>query len=184
MNKIEKNEEEKLMELAKSLIRETTPKEQVKFLTKQWALLFGGFVKALKEKYGEDGLELSRQVMRFLGRKYAEEMIKELNITPGNADILDFYKIEGGWDPSIGYECKLLQLNRKKFHIYYSACPLVDIWKSIDAPKEMCQIYAYFDIGVAEVLNPKIKVSNPTSLYEGDDHCDFIVTLENDEKSD
>ena len=139
---------------------------------------FGHFVKMLKEKYGEEGIKLACEVMRFLGRKYAEEKVKELNITPGKADVLDFYKIEGGWDPSMEYKFKLLELNKKKFHIYYTACPLVDIWKSIGAPEEICQIYAYFDVGVAEVLNPKMKVSNPTSLYKGDDHCDFIVELE------
>jgi len=170
--------EKELLELARSLIGEMTPEDRVKFLAKQWALLFGGFVKMLKEKYGEEGIKLACEVMRFLGRKYAEEKVKELNITPGKADVLDFYKIEGGWDPSMEYKFKLLELNKKKFHIYYTACPLVDIWKSIGAPEEICQIYAYFDVGVAEVLNPKMKVSNPTSLYKGDDHCDFIVELE------
>lgn len=154
---------------------EVSPEERAKMLLEGWATTLGTLVKAVVDKYRDEGRDLVEKAFRELGREAGKAELERLKIR--KRDVKAFAKIMEPWDPVFKLQSELKELTEKKMVRHVLKCPLAEHWKVVGAPSEMCDLWYSFDQGVAETVNPKMTFKVLKSLYRGDPYCERVVEL-------
>jgi predicted hydrocarbon binding protein len=145
-----------------------------------WMTTLGTLVKAIVDKYGEEGRNLAKKALKDLGKAAGREELENLKIE--SRSIEAFVQLMEPWDLVFKIKIKSKELTESENAItsivHVSDCPLAKYWKTVNAPLEMCDIWYSFDQGVAEAVNPKMTFKIMKSLYKGDSYCERIVELE------
>lgn len=163
----------------KTIFLPDLPMEQLRHFTANGlGRILAATIKPIREKYGEEGLELIRKELYEVGRQRALAMGKYMKVDPKDARslarIIDFEDnylgIKGEW--------VIYEKNRAMKREYY--CPLAD---PLNGCPEGCYVLEELERGTFDALGAKVKRGKQffnKVLTAGDPYCEGYFELEDE----
>lgn len=133
-------------------------------------------VKQMYEELGKDrSLEIIKRGLNNLGEEHGRERAKELG---GNSleDITSFYRKRSAESDNV----ELLEETDKHVAIKITRCLGAEAMRHLGIP-EVAQAYCDSDYGMVKAFNPDMKLIRSKTLAVGDDCCDHIWSLQDQE---
>lgn len=138
------------------------------------AALLSTFAKAIKERYGSEGIAVLRDSLEaFIHDKLAPIWATEARAKIGDGGLEDWGKVEkfvGSSGPDLPCE---VEVGPDQATLRITACPYAGQFRRIFP--EMCrEVYIGFERGLASVINPSLEVQGVRYLPEGAECCELI----------
>ena len=138
-----------------------------------------GMLKAIKDRYGEEGLRTIYDAAKESGRELSKDLIQRLGIPLGKGSARDIIAV---WDlvDEIIFTMKGKReiIEESPERIIYRApeCNVAEI--IANTCPEVCSVLARAaEQGEAEAVNPNIKISGKKWLGHGDNCCEYIIEM-------
>jgi hypothetical protein len=155
-------------------------KELILFVASYDAAILGLTVKAIMEKYGEEGYDIIKEAMFKKGKLDATEL-KEHGITfKSFREFGMFYATskDGIVNSIISPKQKMEIVSENEVVLTHTACILCSEWEKIGLPDEMklrlCDLsFGTFEAYMREIF-PEIKVIKEKLIPRGDDVCRIV----------
>lgn len=163
------------LEMIEKVFNSIPYEKQRELINRANAQMMISVVKAVVEKFGEEGWKAIEKGMRDFGEMRAASMKKNLNIDVNNArelgKVLDFE------DTLIGVKGSWVETGEKRAVKHDFECPMFKVLK--DFPEYCTRLMYAMEVGTLKILNPKVKELKITKLLtRGDDYCEAIIELE------
>ncbi len=129
-------------------------------------------MKAVEEKYGQEGKEVVRKALYEVGREVGlqlRDLLKVSGKEPADYAKLHYYQDTNLW----AIKEEVSQDKSGTVTIRATYCPAQGIF----SPKD-CGMFVPYVQGLMDVINPKLKWTTTKVLTRGDDCCEFIVSKE------
>jgi hypothetical protein len=120
---------------------------------------------AIYEKYGEDGLDLIREV----GKKYGVEIAEraKMRVKPDDLESVALYVIR--IFNTLRGDGKVVEFSDKRVVIRVWECPYP--WET----PEVCEAHTQMEKTLVETLGPNLCYRISSSIPKGDSYCDHII---------
>ena len=147
--------------------------EKVGYALDLYTLLYGLSIKTIKEKYGQEAIEMLKKVFFERGKELGKQEVKRLKIKDMNAK--GYHIIVKAALDSFGIKHRVLELSEEKYVLQIFDCPHGARFKNLNAPPEVCDILLELDRGIVEALNPKLEFKLTKHILRGDKYCEYVV---------
>ena len=138
------------------------------------AVYLGSLITEVVKAFKDEGRETIKEAARKGGLWQAQKYIKDNNVKDtGTAAAASFF---GSMSDVELFKVKTEIESDKKFHIKTNVCPYIKIWKEMGIPDQLpdfCRLATYYDLGLCQAFNPKLKINLPVDMLNGCDHCDY-----------
>ncbi|MGQ9720000.1 MAG: L-2-amino-thiazoline-4-carboxylic acid hydrolase [Candidatus Jordarchaeum sp.] len=166
---------DEILDMIEKAISSIPYEKQRELINRANAQMMISVVKAVVEKFGEEGWKAIEKGMRDFGQMRAFSLKKNLNIDVNNArelgKVLDFE------DTMTGVKGRWVEIGEKIAVKHEFECPMIKVLK--DFPEYCTRLMYAMEIGTLKTLNPKVKELKITKLLtKGDDCCEAIIELE------
>jgi hypothetical protein len=130
--------------------------------------------KAIYNKFGEEGLEIIRQVWRKGAENFFLKGLKKLGIEGNDAKAFAYYFKKA--QEIMGYSVEVVEASEKRAVLRYHTCHFFE--KPDPVVAKLCKEGHFaFEKRAAELLNPKLKVRLEKLRAAGDPYCEIVVEL-------
>ena len=147
-------------------------KNELKGLKETVAVYLGSVISEVVEIFGDKGRETIKEAARKGGLWQGQKYIKENNVkSRGTKAAADFFSSMS--DVEL-FQVKTEIISENKFNIKTNVCPYIKIWKDMGIAQklpEFCILATYYDLGLCQAFNPKLKINLPVDMLRGCDHC-------------
>ena len=134
--------------------------------------LLGTFAKAIKEKYGSEGLAVLRDSLEELIRdKLGPLWAAEAGTKIGDGGLEDWVKVEKTIGSTM-LQCEA-EIGPDQATLRITACPYAEQFKR-PFPEVCREVYIGFERGVVSAINPNLEVKGVRYLPEGAECCELI----------
>lgn len=151
--------------------------DQIDVLTRREieARIAGPLIKGFMAEVGSDAsLRIVGRVIRSLahesGRNLAEQM--------GGNGMADFARGLSAWGAGGAYELEVLELSDVRYFFDIRRCRYAEMYQRLGLADLGFILSCSRDFALVEGFNPKMKLIRTRTIMEGDDRCDFRITLE------
>jgi len=163
------------LEMIEKVISSIPYEKQRELINRANAQMVISIVKAVVERFGEEGWEAIEKGMRDFGEGRAASLKRNLNIDVNNArelgKVLDFE------DTLTGVKERWVEIGEKRAVRHEFECPMLKVLKEF--PEHCSRLMRAMEIGTLKTLNPKVKEMKITKLLtKGDDYCEAIIEIE------
>jgi hypothetical protein len=149
-------------------------KNEIAGLKETVAVYLGSLITEVVGAFKDRGKEVVKEAARKGGLWQAQKYIKENKVQDtGTAAAANFF---GSMSDVELFKVKTEIESDKKFHIKTNVCPYIKIWREMGIPErlpEFCILATYYDLGLCQAFNPKLKINLPLDMLRGCDHCDY-----------
>ncbi len=126
------------------------------------------------ERFGEEGLDVIKEVWREAADKYFLRGLKAFGIEGDNA--LSFVLYFKYAQEIMGYKMELVEAGERRAVLRYHTCHFFP--KPDPVAAKLCEEgHFQFEKRAAELLNPKLKVRFTKLQSRGDPYCEMVVEL-------
>jgi len=143
------------------------------------AVYLGSLIREVVVKFGEEGKEVVREAALKGGLWQGKKFIKDNKIKArGTKAFADFF---GGMSDVESFHIKNVEASDKRYVLKTNICPYIKIWREMGLPEDIpdfCIIATYYDLGLAQAFNPKLKIKLPEDMLRGKDFCTYIFEEE------
>jgi len=147
-------------------------KNELEGLKETVAVYLGSLISEVVSIFGDKGRELVKEAARKGGLWQGKKYIKDNKVKKrGTEAAAEFF---GSMSDVELFKVKTEILSENKFNIKTSVCPYVKIWKEMGISKklpEFCTLATYYDLGLCQAFNPRLKMNLPVDMLRGCDHC-------------
>jgi|Deesub1362A_J573_1020465.scaffolds.fasta_scaffold32983_2 predicted hydrocarbon binding protein len=147
--------------------------EKVGYALDLYTLLYGTSIKVVKEKYGQEAIELLKKIFFEKGKELGKQEVKRLKITDKNAK--GYHEIVKAALDAFNIKYKVVEISEDKYILQIFECPHGTRFKNVNAPPEVCDILLELDRGIVEALNPKLEFKLTKHMLRGDGFCEYVV---------
>jgi hypothetical protein len=157
-------------------------KEELEGLKETVAIYLGSLIREVVKEFGDKGREVVKEAARKGGRWQGDKYIEDNDIKErgtkaaaslfGNMSDVELFKV------------RTKIFSDKKFQIITNVCPYIKIWKEMGIDKDMpdfCILATYYDLGLCQAYNPKLKIDLKKDMIRGCDECIYEFTEEEGE---
>jgi len=150
-------------------------------LKETMAIYLAALIREVVQAFGEKGREVVKEAARKGGLWQGEKYIREHGLRErGTKAFADFY---GRMSDVELFEIRADEASDKRFVIRTNVCPYVGIWREMGLAEELpefCILATYYDLGLAQAFNPKLKIRLPQDMLRGDCECvyEFVEEAE------
>lgn len=134
--------------------------------------LIRGFMKELGSK---KALKVVRRVIESLALETGGSLAKQI----GGNSISDLANGLSAWAVGDAYEMEVLELSDNKYFFNIMRCRYADRYKELGMVDIGGVLSCSRDFKLVEGFNPKMKLVRTKTIMDGDDYCDFRITLLN-----
>ena len=147
-------------------------KDQIEGMKETTAVYIGSLIREVVKEFGDRGREVVKEGARKGGLWQGEKYIRENNIKErGTKAFADFFNSMS--DVEL-FKIKVDESSEKECVIRTNVCPYIKYWKEMGINKELpefCILATYFDLGLAQAFNPKLKIELLEDMMRGDSYC-------------
>jgi hypothetical protein len=141
------------------------------------ALIAAPLINAFMEELGkEKALKIASKVIKGLAR----ESGKLLSAVTGGNTMAHYQKAIPLFSQGGALEFELLESDEKKVAFNVTRCRYAEMYKEHGLAELGYLLSCGRDYALVEGYNPKIKLTRTKTIMEGDDHCDFHFSMEED----
>lgn len=162
-------EEEKVKKLA---AENKKLKEELEGLKETVAVYLGSLISEVVNVFGNKGKETVKEAARKGGFWQGSKYIKENKITEkGTKAAAGFFSSMSDVDL---FDVKTEIISENKFNIKTNVCPYIKTWKEMGIDKKIpdfCILATYYDLGLCQAFNPKLKINLSQDMLQGCDKC-------------
>ena len=133
---------------------------------------FENLVKTIYEELGEETTcQILSKFMADNAKRYVIPGMKNFGIQGNDAWALaSYFKLATG--DVIGYKAELIQESPKR--VLYRLYPPCIWFPKLDIPASLCRAMATFEEAAAQLVNPKIKITDTKLMTAGDPYCELV----------
>jgi len=129
--------------------------------------------KAVYGKFGEEGMELIRELWRKGAERFFLSGVAGFGIQGrGPADLLSYFKLG---QEIMGYEMEFVEATEKKAVLRYHTCHFFE--KPDPVAVKLCEAHFEFEKRAIEMFNPKLKIKFAALKSAGDPYCELVAEL-------
>lgn len=147
-------------------------KQELEGLKETVAVYLGSLISEVINVFENEGKEAIKEAARKGGLWQGNKYIKENKITErGTKAAADFFSNMSDVDL---FEVKTEIISEKKFNIKTNVCPYIKVWKEMGIDKknlDFCILATYYDLGLCQAFNPKLKINLPQDMLRGSGKC-------------
>lgn len=149
---------------------------QINMLTRREieARIAGPLIKAFMEEFGRD--KVLKVVSRLI-KSLARESGAELGQRMGNNTMGDFARGLNAWKEGGALEIEELELTQSKYCFDVTRCRFADMYKELGMEELGVVLSCSRDFDLVEGFNPRMGLVRKKTVMEGNDRCDFRITL-------
>lgn len=153
-------------------MKEPAIKDVQKALWENFAVVTGFITMKVIEKFGDEGRKVIAEAMREAGIYKLSKEFENKTMEKIGTRALANYMSKGS--PTTGFEFETVELSDNKYEIRVSTCPIVQAWKDMKAPRELCDLLAIYDEGAARAFDRNLSLKLPKHMLKGDTYCEYI----------
>jgi len=146
-------------------------------LKETMAIYIGSLIREVVKEFGEKGKEIVREAARKGGLWQGQKYIREHGVKDrGTKAFADFYNRMSDVDL---FKINIDESTEQKFVIRTDVCPYLKYWKEMGIPGELpefCILATYYDLGLAQAFNPKLKIELTEDMMRGNCHCVYVFS--------
>jgi hypothetical protein len=154
-------------------------KDEIESLKETMAIYLGSLIREVVCEFGDRGREVVKEAARKGGLWQGEKYIRENNIKErGTKAFADFFNSMS--DVEL-FKIKVDESSEQRCVIRTNVCPYIKYWKEMGINKELpefCILATYYDLGLAQAFNPKLRIELPEDMMRGYSHCIYIFKEE------
>ena len=139
------------------------------------ARIAGPIIKAFIDEFGADK---TLSLVKPLIEKFAKESGAKAAEMAGGNTFADFAKAMSAWAAGDAYEQVVLRLTETQFDFDIKRCQYAEMYKELGLPDLGVLLSCSRDFAMVEGFNPRMKLRRTKTIMEGNDCCDFRITLE------
>lgn len=152
-------------------------KQEMESLKETMAIYIGSLIREVVKEFGEKGKEIVREAARKGGLWQGQKYIREHGVKDrGTKAFADFYNRMSDVDL---FKINIDESTEQKFVIRTDVCPYLKYWKEMGIPGELpefCILATYYDLGLAQAFNPKLKIELTEDMMRGNCHCVYVFS--------
>ncbi|MHA2212959.1 MAG: L-2-amino-thiazoline-4-carboxylic acid hydrolase [Candidatus Thorarchaeota archaeon] len=127
------------------------------------------YVEAVRAAYGQEGLDRVGEANRLHGIELGKAGLKDGGLRKGDlSSIFDFFVAA---HPYFGFELELTDATNDSVELKVLACPWIDTFRALQANEDVCHWVCKMDEGIAQALDPELRMSLPKCMMRGDEFC-------------
>jgi predicted hydrocarbon binding protein len=135
----------------------------------------GPLIRAFVKEIGEErAMVVVKRVIRDLARESGAELTK----LKGGNSLVHFTKGKSLYSADNAHDKEMLESSDKKLYYNVTRCAYVDMYKELGMEDLGYILSCGRDFEMIKGFNPKMKLVRTKTLMEGDEYCDFRITLE------
>jgi fumarate reductase iron-sulfur subunit len=140
------------------------------------ARIAGPLIRAFIEEFGK---EKTLSVVKKVIGSLAQESGEQLATLVGGNSLHDFANgLSRYWESGGAYEKEELELSDTKYDFNITRCRYAEMYKQLGLSDLGFVLSCGRDYALLEGFNPKMRLVRTKTIMEGEDHCDFRITLE------
>lgn len=147
--------------------------EKVRYALDLYTLLYGLSIKTIKEKYGQEAINVLKKVFFERGKELGKLEVERLGVKDVNAK--GYHVIVKAALDSFNIKYKVVELSEERYVLQIFECPHGVRFKNLDTPPEVRDILLELDRGIVESLNPKLEFKLTKHMLRGDNYCEYVV---------
>ncbi len=150
-------------------------------LKETMAIYLASLIREVVGAFGEKGREVVKEAARKGGLWQGEKYIRENGVRErGTKAFADFY---GRMSDVELFQIRTGEASDKRFVIRTNVCPYLDIWREMGLAEELpefCVLATYYDLGLAQAFNPRLRIRLPQDMLRGERECvyEFVEEAE------
>ncbi|MHA2380308.1 MAG: L-2-amino-thiazoline-4-carboxylic acid hydrolase [Candidatus Thorarchaeota archaeon] len=127
------------------------------------------YVETVRANFGEKGLEAMAEANRLHGLELGEQGVKDGGLRKGELkSIYDFFTAAF---PFFGFVIEMLEVSDRLLDLKVTACPWIDTFRAKNANEDICHWVTKIDEGIAQAVDPDLRMTVPMCMMRGDDYC-------------
>ncbi len=138
------------------------------------ARVLGPMIKAFMEKVGK---EKTLEILRPMITEQAEESGRDAAGRAGGDTMADYAGVMEFWAAGDSLEEERLELTDKTFRWNVTRCAYAEMYRELGLADLGFELSCSRDYAMLKGFNPKMRLDRTKTIMEGDDICDFKVTL-------
>lgn len=139
------------------------------------AQIAGPLIRAFIEKYGADeALPVVRQAVKHLALQGGALRAAQA----GGNSLADFAKSQSLMAKGDALRVEVLTLSETKYHYHIVRCRYAELYTELGMGELGYLLSCGRDFDMIRGFNPRMKLTRTKTIMQGDDHCDFRITLQ------
>jgi hypothetical protein len=141
------------------------------------AVMIATLCKAVKERYGAEGIEVLRDAMQ---KKYSRIVPKAAQLAGariGDGTIEDWANVERYFGQAMGIESGGYEITPTRGLMRMKKCPYAKMYGKV-FPGTCPEVLIGCEEAIAQTINPKLHARGQKYLTRGEDCCEIIVEFE------
>jgi hypothetical protein len=139
------------------------------------AAIIATMARAVKEKYGEEGIAALRDGLEQTYRRLIPAVARQAGARVGDGTVEDWAKVEAYICQMEGMEYEL-EVTPEKGVLRVSSCPMEGQYRRI-SPDCCPEVFIGIERGIAGTINPNLEVRGGRYLPRGEGCCEIICQL-------
>lgn len=152
--------------------------EKLQRLVSADAIMIATLAKAIKEKYGDEGLAAQRNALEETFRKIIPSIARTAGARIGDGDINDWAKVEKFICDASDMENDI-EVTPQRGILRVSTCPYLKQYQRT-FPQYCPDVLVGMERAIAGTINPKMKVHVEKYMVLGDPICEIVCELKED----
>ena len=127
------------------------------------------YVETVRSLLGEAGLKGIGEANRIHGLELGNTAIEQDSLRVG--DYKSIFEFFDAGRPYFGFDLEIGDLTDKRFDLKVTYCPWLEGFKGKGASSDICEWVTKIDEGIGQAVDSKFRMTIPTCMMRGDDHC-------------
>jgi len=127
------------------------------------------YVEVVRKNFGRKGLEALGEANRLHGLELGQGGIRNGGLRKGDLGSIDGFFRGGG--PYFGFEIQPSKVTKDSMEMKVTGCPWIEAFKAKKAGSDICEWVCKIDEGIAQAVDPALKLTLTKCMMRGDSHC-------------
>jgi len=152
---------------------------EIEGLKETMAIYLGSLIREVVKEFGDKGKEVVKEAARKGGLWQGKKYIKDNNIKKRGTKA--FSELFGSMSDVESFQIQNEEASDKRYVLKTNVCPYIEKWREMGIPEDIpdfCILATYYDLGLAQAFNPKLKIKLPQDMIRGSDYCTYIFEEE------
>lgn len=127
------------------------------------------YIETVRRNFGKKGLEALAEANRLHGLELGKQGVKDGGLRKGDLEsICEFFSAAY---PFFGFALEMVEVSDRKLDVRVTSCPWIDTFRAKGAKEDICNWVTKIDEGIAQAVDPELRMTVPKCMMRGDDHC-------------
>ncbi len=127
------------------------------------------YIETFRKVMGKKGLEAIGEENRLHGVSLGKAALAGGSLRKG--DLISIFEMFRDAYPYFGFELSVSDHDDNRLDLKVTKCPWIETFKSMSAADDICKWVTKTDEGIAQAVDPSLKMTLPRCMMRGDNHC-------------